>query len=95
MKIREFAVEHLTNGCITDEAHPLFTYYVEDEREGAQIASAIININGWSVSDVDPTGVRYDGEPLEPFTTYHATLQVRMDNGDADCATVYFETGRM
>ncbi|MCR4999622.1 MAG: glycoside hydrolase family 78 protein [Lachnospiraceae bacterium] len=95
MKIREFAVEHLTKGCITDEAHPLFTYYVEDHREGAKVISAVLNINGWSVTDVAETGVRYAGEPLLPYTTYHATLQVRMDNGDADCATVHFETGRM
>ena len=95
MKIRSFMAEHLSEGCVTDSIKPLFTYSVESEEKGAEIGNAVVSVNGWTAEHVDPTGVRYAGDPLQPFTSYTAKLSVTMADGKSAEKELTFETGRM
>ena len=63
LKIRKFACEHLTQGCVTDEAAPRFSFSVDSDRQGVTIAKAVVSVNGWTCRD---------GEELRSFLTTFA-----------------------
>ncbi len=93
--IKRFAAEHLTQGLVTDSAAPLFSFSVESDRNGASLKDSHLTVNGWHVSPVDQVAQRYGGHALEPFTRYTAELSATDDQGNADSASLTFETGRM
>lgn len=95
LTITRFAVENLTSGCITDEAHPRFSFATHSDRAGAYLRSATISLGTWCADALSQTAIVYDGAPLAPFTTYTATLHVTDDAGEHAEESVRFETGRM
>ena len=94
LKIRKFACEHLTQGCVTDEAAPRFSFSVDSDRQNVTIAKAVVSVNGWTAEARRQTGIAYAGQPLKPFTSYEATLRVTDDAGEEASASLTFETGR-
>jgi len=94
-RIKRFACEHMTQGCVTDSARPAFSFAVESDRNGAELASARLSINGWETESPSQIAQLYGGEPLKPFTRYCARLSVSDDQGAQDKAELTFETGRM
>lgn len=94
-QIKRFACENLTNGCITDSTNPSFSFYVESDRNGAQMKEAQLSVNGWSTRINSQISENYRGPKLAPFTQYTAQLTVTDDQGTRDQSSVTFETGRM
>jgi len=94
-RIKRFACENLTDGCVTDRAHPGFSFAVESDRPGAALKSARLSVNGWSTDGPDQLGTAYQGPALAPFTVYTAELTAADDGGETDRAELRFETGRM
>ncbi|MCC8063918.1 MAG: glycoside hydrolase family 78 protein, partial [Clostridiales bacterium] len=95
LNITRFAVENLTEGCVTDAAQPRFTFTLGSDRTGVTLASARLEVNGWQTNTDTQTGVAYGGAPLKPFTQYEATLTATDDAGETASAALTFETGRM
>ena len=95
MKIQEFRCENQVGAVVTDEAQPTFSYYVTDERRGARIKEAVLELNGSRISALEQTAVVYRGNPLKPFTEYVAKLTVTGEDGGQDTAAVSVRTGRM
>ncbi|MBO4885278.1 MAG: family 78 glycoside hydrolase catalytic domain, partial [Clostridia bacterium] len=94
LKIRKFACEHLTQGCVTDERTPRFSFSVDSDRQGTAIQKAVISVNGWSTETTRQADIAYAGQPLKPFTAYEAKLSVIDGEGNEARASMSFETGR-
>jgi alpha-L-rhamnosidase len=95
MKITKFTCENLVKHCVTDNSHPIFSYTVSDDRQGAFVKKAVLEVNGWSCDAINQIAIKYEGKTLTPFTEYEAKLYVEDDQGGSDTATCTFMTGRM
>ncbi len=95
LKIRKFTVEHLHEGCVTDQKNPTFAFAVDSDRKGAKIQSVQLSVNGWSTQPAQQQGIVYEGPALKPFTRYEASLRVQDEAGETAEGGLTFETGRM
>lgn len=95
IKIRRFTVEHLSEGCVTDQRKPSFAFCVDSDRQGACVRNAVLTVNGWQCRAAGQTGIVYEGPELSPFQTYQADLEVTDDAGETARASLSFQTGRM
>ena len=95
LRITDFTCEHLQEGCVTDRPHPRFSFAAESGRQGAELRSASIRVNGCEFAAGGQIDVPYAGEALRPFTRYTAELSAEDDAGETASARLTFETGRM
>lgn len=95
LKIRNFTIEHMQEGCVTDEKHPGFSFSLDSDRKNVKLESAVLKVNGWTVKTDRQLGIIYQGEALKPFTKYRASLEAVDCNGERAEAEAFFETGRM
>ncbi len=93
--IKDFAVNGLKKGYVTDEKDIAFTWSCESDRQGAYIRDAVIRVNGESITGFPQTGALYDGRKLAPRTEYEAVLTLEDDLGEKAESKVSFETGLM
>lgn len=95
LRINHFIIENLAKGCVTDEAHPRFSFSLESDKQNVSLQSAELSVNGWSVETDRQIGIVYEGQSLKPFTVYRALLKVQDNTGERAEAEAVFETGRM
>lgn len=95
LKIVKFTCENLSEGCVTDESNPRFSFSLSSDGQGGRLKRATLKINGETIDATEQIGIRYKGAPLKAFTKYTATLEAESDNGDRADASLEFETGRM
>ncbi|MBR4208908.1 MAG: family 78 glycoside hydrolase catalytic domain [Lachnospiraceae bacterium] len=95
LKISKFTVEGLREGCVTDEKQPKFAYTVECFGQDVTISGATLTVGDWKAENVEPTGIRYAGPALKPYTCYEAVLKVKVSTGEEAEGRLCFETGRM
>ena len=95
LEIKNFAVENLTEGCVTDNATPSFSWYFESDGKNVKITGQTIKINGYEKEIKEGQSYIYDGPKLLPMTVYEATLSSSADNNDKATAQVFFETGKL
>ncbi len=95
IRIKRFTCENLTQGTVTDERNPHFSFVTESDIQGDRLDRAILSVNGWQLETVEQIAAAYNGEPLKPFTEYSAKLQVWSVDGSTDTASISFETGRL
>lgn len=93
--IRRFAVENLTDGCVTDVARPRFSFAMDSDRKNVKLQKAVLQVGGWKTDTTNQIGSCYDGPNLMPFTRYTATVTATDDAGETAQAELAFETGRM
>ena len=95
LNITRFAVENLTQGCVTDVRRPRFSFALDSSREGAALRRAVLRVGDWAGEAAGQIAVPYGGAPLEPFTVYTAALTAEDDAGETARAQLTFETGRL
>ncbi len=95
LKITRFTVENLTSGCVTDLAHPRFSFALESDGKNVTLEKAVIQVGEWSTETREQIAVAYDGPVLQPFTGYTATVTATDSRGETAEASLTFETGRM
>ncbi len=95
LNITRFAVENLTQGCVTDVRRPRFSFALDSGREGAALRRAVLRVGDWEGEAAGQIAVPYGGAPLEPFTAYTAALTAEDDAGETARAQLTFETGRL
>lgn len=95
MQIKNFAVNNVKQGLITDELRPVFTFYIESNKENTTLKEATISCNGFAktINKIEP--VYYDGPVLEPYHTYEVSVEAVDSNGEKDKQTISFETGKL
>ena len=95
MKITKFTVENLREECVTDNAHPRFSFAFESDKKDANLAKAIISVGDWSGQTDSQVLVPYGGKPLKPFTEYTVKVSAENNYGEKASALTTFCTGRM
>lgn len=95
LKIKNFTVQNLAEGCVTDESHPSFSFSLESDRKNVSLHRAELSVNGWRIETERQVGIIYEGQPLKPFTVYTALLKVQDNTGEKAQAEAVFETGRL
>ena len=95
LNITRFAVENLTQGCVTDVRRPRFSFALDSSRVGAALRRAALRVGDWEGEAEGQIAVPYGGAPLEPFTVYNAALTAEDDAGETARAQLTFETGRL
>ena len=95
LNITRFAVENLTQWCVTDVRRPRFSFALDSSREGAALRRAVLRVGDWEGEAAGQIAVPYGGAPLEPFTVYTAALTAEDDAGETARAQLTFETGRL
>lgn len=95
LKISRLTVEHLSQGCVTDEEQPRVSFQIESDRQNVSLKKAKIWVGDWSTETESQILVSYTGKKLNPFTEYPVVVKVMDDKGEAAEAVTSFETGRM
>ena len=95
LRIKNFRVEDLESRCVTDEAHPHFSWYVESDIQGTEIEYYELSVGKWKLRTSEQIQVAYQGDSLQPFTEYEAIITAHSKNGEMAQASLTFETGRM
>ena len=94
IEITSFLIEGREGNVITDNPRIRFSFSFRSDRDNVSLSKAIISLNGWSVETDRQTGIYYEGEPFEPFTTYTAKVKVVDSDGEEAEREASFETGR-
>ena len=95
LEIKRLTVENLQHGCVTDVAHPRFSFSLESDRQNVTMREAVIEVGDWKTVTQSQIAVCYDGPGLDPFRQYTAKVTATDDAGETATASVAFETGRM
>lgn len=95
LDITHFTVEGLSEGCVTDEKRPRFSFALESGRAGAGLKRAVLRVGDWEAETAGQIAIPYGGAPLKPFTVYTARLTAEDDAGETARAELTFETGRL
>ena len=82
MRIARFTVEHMERGCVTDNPAPRFSFALASGRQGVQLESAKLSVNGWAGETKEQVLVPYSGAKLKPFTKYAAHLAAKDNFGE-------------
>lgn len=93
LKIGKFTCENSLNGCVTDQRNPHFSFSIESDRNSVSLKEAKLSVNGWEVLVDNQISIPYEGDLLEPCTTYKAKLSVIDDQGEIAQEVICFETG--
>lgn len=88
-------VENLTAGCVTDEKRPRFSFSIESDKQGAELAEATIRVGDWAYKTHSQILIPYGGKPLKPFTEYTVSVEAKLKDGETGRAQTTFRTGRM
>ncbi|MCR4674182.1 MAG: glycoside hydrolase family 78 protein [Lachnospiraceae bacterium] len=103
LEITKFRIEDTTKKCITDNPYPQFSFSLESDRQGCELATYKIVVKDerqivWDsgiITDKNQIGIAYSGEKLLPFTKYFVQLQVTDNYSERAEAETGFYTGRM
>lgn len=95
LKISKITTENMTEGCVTDNPAPVFSFAIESDRKNVMLAKAVLSVNGWEIKTRKQTGIVYNGRKLKPFTKYRVTVTAEDNTGECASADMEFETGRM
>ena len=89
-------IDDSNKSVVTDNTKPFFRFYVESEKNDIKITSTNFSLsNGYKKSDFNELGFEYDGKPLEKRTSYTATLDVLLSDGEKISSSLNFETGKL
>lgn len=95
LKISSLTVEHLPEGCVTDNPNPGISFRLESDRQNVTLKRARITVGDWMTETDSQILVPYKGKKLKPFTKYKVEVRAEDDAGETAGAETEFETGRM
>ena len=95
LKISYIKTDNLKENCITDKSRPQFSFALESDNEDVTLTKAHLSVNGWNTVTEEQIGIIYQGDKLNPFTTYHVNLVAEDNHSQKVEAETTFATGRM
>ncbi|MDO4649568.1 MAG: family 78 glycoside hydrolase catalytic domain [Eubacteriales bacterium] len=95
LQIVDFNCENKKYGCVTDKTQPYFSFSLESDKTGTELAGGELSVGTWKTQISDQIQIVYEGEQLMPFSKYEAKLSVIDNYGESAQASLFFETGRM
>ena len=79
---------------ITDTDKPVISFQLQSDRRETSLRSACIRVNNWTAEVKEQIGIKYEGEPLKPFTRYNVEIETVDDRGNHSTKCTEFMTGR-
>lgn len=79
---------------ITDIDKPVISFQLQSDRRETSLRSACIRVNNWIAEVKEQIGIKYEGEPLKPFTRYDVEIEAVDDRGNNSTKCAEFMTGR-
>ena len=79
---------------ITDTDKPVISFQLQSDRRETSLRSACIRVNNWIAEVKEQIGIKYEGEPLKPFTRYDVEIEAVDDRGNNSTKCAEFMTGR-
>lgn len=80
---------------VTDSSKPVISYQVISDRRDSSLRSACIEVNQWKTNTDEQCGIVYDGEALQPFSTYEITVTAEDDQGNTARKKAFFQTAKL
>lgn len=94
LKITKLTTEYLSDACVTDAAHPRFSFALESDKNNVALRSAVFTVGAWS-SETNEQFIIYDGAALSPRKRYCVEVVATDNYGETACSKMYFTTGKM
>ena len=103
LKLTNIRIENGSQGVVTDSRRPRFSFALSSDKNGSALERYRITVRSgagmvWDSGDcVDKkqVAVRYNGQPLQPFTEYSVTVTASDNFGDQAKGETGFSTGRL
>lgn len=103
LRIREIRVEDLKTEIVTDNPNPSVSCSLESDQQNVTVKQTRCRVYRnekpvWDSGireDGETINLRYEGEPLLPFSTYLVKVWVKDSCGETAAGEVQFETGKM
>ncbi len=94
-EIERLWIENTEEGLITDIQTPCVSFSLTSDGQNIALKTAVVEINGWKITTDKQNGILYDGEPLQPLTTYEVTVTAENTLGEKAVKSACFQTGKM
>ena len=82
LKISSLTVEHLPEGCVTDNPNPGISFRLKSDRQNVTLKRARITVGDWMTETDSQILVPYKGKKLKPFTKYKVEVRAEDDAGE-------------
>ena len=93
-EIDEIKIENRNCGCVTDSDAPRIAFSLKSDRQGTELASAIVRVGGKEFTTKEQCGVALKELALRPFTRYEVSVTATDNFGNRAEGKSFFCTGR-
>ena len=94
LQIDEIKINGLKEGCVTDSDAPRLAFSLKSEKQGTELASAVVRVGGREFITSEQCGIALKGLTLKPFTRYEVSVTATDNFGSLSEGKTYFMTGR-
>lgn len=78
-EIDEIKIENRKCGCVTDSDAPRIAFSLKSEKQGTELANAVVRVGGREFITSEQCGIALKGLTLKPFTRYEVSV-IATDN---------------
>ena len=93
-QIDEIKINGLKEGCITDTDAPRLAFSLKSDKQGTELASAVVRVGGKQFTTKEQCGIALEGLTLKPFTRYDVSVIATDNFGNHAEGKSFFCTGR-
>ena len=93
-ELDEIKIENQKAGCVTDSGAPRLAFSLKSDRQGTELASAVVRVGGKEFTTKEQCGIALEGLTLKPFTRYEVSVTATDNFGSHAEGKTHFMTGR-
>ena len=93
-ELDEIKIENQKAGCVTDSGAPRLAFSLKSDRQGTELASAVVRVGGREFITSEQCGITLEGLTLKPFTRYEVSVTATDNFGNRAEGKTHFMTGR-
>ena len=93
-EIDEIKIENRKCGCVTDSDAPRIAFSLKSDKQGTELASAIVRVGGKEFTTKEQCGVALKELALRPFHRYEVSVVATDNFGNRAEGKSFFCTGR-
>ena len=81
-EIDEIKIENRKCGCVTDSDAPRIAFSLKSDKQGTELASAVVRVGGKEFTTKEQCGIALEGLELKPFTRYEVSVIATVNFGN-------------
>ena len=94
LQIDEIKINGWKEGCVTDCDAPRLAFSLKSDKQGTELASAVVRVGGREFITKEQCGIALKGLTLKPFTRYEVSVTATDNFGSHAEGKTHFMTGR-